>query len=206
MIRIAVILGSTRPGRRGAAVARWIVAEAGRHPDAVAGDVVVEPVDLADFDLPLLDEPSPARFGDYRNPHTRRWSEAVASFDGFVFVTPEYNHSMPAALKNAIDYLCEEWQDKAAGFVGYGADGGVRAIEHLRPVMAELRVADVQAQVTLGLFADFEIESPTDPGRLTPRPHQQEALAGLLDQVIAWSRALAPLRAGRRVAQPASTG
>lgn len=192
MARIAVIVGSTRPRRRTRLVADWVHEVAARH---LGDDATVELVDLADYGLPLLDEPVPAAFGEYRNPHTVRWAAAIDSYDGFVFVTPEYNHSVPAALKNAIDYLYAEWHDKAAGFVSHGVHGGTRAVEHLRLTMGELRVADVRTQVALSAFTDFEITDPTQPGRLRPGAHQEQNLTELLDEVTSWSRALAPLRA-----------
>ncbi len=193
MTRVAIILGSTRPGRRGEAVAKWAHAEAVAH-----GGAEYELVDLADHALPLLDEPMPpsqvaAGRAEYTKPHTRAWSAKVASFDGYVFVTPEYNHSTSAVLKNAIDYLFGEWNNKAAGFIGYGAAGGARAVETLRLVMGELMVADVRAQVALSMFADWE-------GFTTfkPTPDRAKQLHAMLDQVIAWSRALAPLRDAKR--------
>ncbi|WP_424187228.1 NADPH-dependent FMN reductase [Actinokineospora sp. G85] len=189
MTRLAVIIGSTRPGRRSDQVAHWV-------KDAVdkRAEVTAELVDIAEFGLPLLDEPVPAMFGDYRNAHTRAWAEKIASFDGFVFVTPEYNHSSPAALKNAIDYLFAEWNDKAAGFVSFGANGGVRAVEHLRLTLAEVKVAGVRSQVALSLFTDFEISDPTAPGTFAPGEHQAEGLEAMLDEVVSWSAALKPLR------------
>ncbi|WP_445269508.1 NADPH-dependent FMN reductase [Streptomyces sp. DSM 41634] len=200
MIRIAVVLGSTRPGRRGEAVARWVTEVAARHPAAVMGEVTFELVDLADFALPLLDEPVPALFGQYRNETTRRWADAIGSFDGFVFVTPEYNHSVPAALKNAVDHLFAEWNDKAAGFVSYGVHGGIRAVEHLRLALAEVKVADVRSQVVLSVFDDFDytgcdMTDPTSAGRFTPGERQEPAVITMLDEVVAWSAALKPLRA-----------
>lgn len=194
MTRIAIIMGSTRPGRRGENVARWVSEVAGRHVAVASGDVIVEVVDLADYGLPLLDEPVPALFGEYRNAHTVRWAATIGSFDGFVFVTPEYNHSVPAALKNAIDFLFAEWNDKAAGFVSYGVNGGVRAVEHLRLALAEVKVAAVRSQVALSVFTDFEVDSPTDVGVLVPGEHQEPTLNTLLDEVIAWSAALKQLR------------
>jgi NAD(P)H-dependent FMN reductase len=106
-----------------------------------------------DFDLPLLDEPVPPSMGQYSQPHTKAWAAKIDSFDGYVFVTPEYNHGISGALKNAIDFLYREWNNKAAGFVGYGSAGGVRAVESLRLVMGELQVADVRNQVMLSLFS-----------------------------------------------------
>jgi len=185
MLRVAIIVGSTRPGRKGEAVARWVYEIAGSR-----GDAEFELVDIKDYDLPLLDEPSSAIFGQYSNDHTKAWSAKIASFDAFVFVTPEYNHATSGALKNAIDYLYREWNNKAAGFVGYGGAGGTRAVENLRLVMGELMVADVRAQVALSLFTDFENFSVFKPAE-----SHHAAVTATLDQVVAWSNALAPLRA-----------
>src|SRR6202047_2116161 len=151
MIKIAIILGSTRPNRNGEAVAKWVCEVAKTRSDAEA-----ELVDIKDFTLPLLDEPVPPSMGQYSKPHTKAWAAKIDSFDAFVFVTPEYNHGTSGALKNAIDFLFAEWNDKAAGFVGYGGAGGVRAVEQLRLVMGEIKVADVRNQVLLSLFTDFE--------------------------------------------------
>ena len=187
MLRLAIIIGSTRPGRVGEAVARWVHEQTrGRE------DVEVELVDIAAFELPLLDEPVPPSLGKYSKEHTRRWAGKIASFDGYLFVTPEYNHGISGALKNAIDFLYAEWNDKAAGFVGYGSAGGVRAVEHLRLVMAEVQVATVRNQVMLSLRDDF-----VDYARFEPRPFQEQALGQVLDQVVAWAGALRPLRAER---------
>jgi NAD(P)H-dependent FMN reductase len=184
MIKVAIILGSTRPGRKGEAVARWVYEIAKKRSDAE-----FELVDLLDYDLPLLDEPVPPSLGQYSKPHTRTWAAKVDSFDAYVFVTPEYNHGTSGALKNAIDYLFKEWNNKVAGFVGYGGAGGVRAVEHLRLVMGELMVADVRAQVALSLYTDFENFSV-----FKPAPHQEESVNAMLDQVIAWGGALKRLR------------
>lgn len=193
MIRIAIVVGSTRPGRRGDQVASWVHDAATTRPPG-ALNVEYEVVDLATVSLPLLDEPVPAALGGYQHEHTRQWSEQIASFDGFVFVTPEYNHAMPAALKNAIDYLFTEWHDKAAGFVSYGVGGGVRAVEQLRTVLAEVKVACVRSQVAFSIFHDFAITDMTQPGTFTPADHHGPALDRMLDELLAWSQALAPLR------------
>lgn len=191
-IRIGIVVGSTRPGRRGHAVAEWVTAAAtAAHPEAE-----FELVDLADFELPLLDEEVPAAAGRYARAHTLRWAEAIARFDGFVFVTPEYNHSITGALKNALDYLYAEWNDKAAGFVGYGMHGATRAVEHLRLILSELKVATVRSQVALSLHHDFTITDPAEPGEVTPGPHQERALSTLLNDVLTWSGALAAVREG----------
>ncbi|MBF6166254.1 NAD(P)H-dependent oxidoreductase [Streptomyces gardneri] len=184
MTRIAIILGSTRPGRNGEAVALWV------HELAAArDDAEFELVDIAEYRLPHLDEAAPPSLGQYAHEHTKAWAEKIASFDGYVFVTPEYNHSTSGALKNAIDFLYGEWNNKAAGFVSYGSAGGTRAVEHLRLVMGELQVADVRNQVTLSLFTDFE-----DFSVFAPAERHTAAVGALLDQVVAWSRALASLR------------
>jgi len=184
MTKIAIILGSTRPGRNGEAVAKWVLDIAKQRSDAD-----YELVDLLDYNLPHLDEAVPPSMGQYSQPHTKKWAEKIGSFDGFVFVTPEYNHSTSGALKNAIDFLSAEWNNKAAGFVSYGAVGGARAVEHLRLVMGELQVADVRNQVALSLFTDFANFS-----EFTPAAHQADTVSTMLDQVVAWSTALAPLR------------
>ena len=133
MVKIAVVVGSTRPGRNGAAVARWVHDLAGKRTDAQ-----FELVDIATYELPLLDEPVPPSMGQYGKEHTQRWGAKVAEFDGYVFVTPEYNHGPSGALKNALDYIYAEWHNKAAGLVSLGSSGGVRAAEHLRAVAADL--------------------------------------------------------------------
>ncbi|HEY2167699.1 MAG TPA: NAD(P)H-dependent oxidoreductase [Jatrophihabitantaceae bacterium] len=184
MTRIAIILGSTRPGRNGAAVAQWVYDVASKRDDAE-----YELVDLLDYPLPHLDEALPPSMGQYQNDHTKRWAAKIASFDGFVFVTPEYNHSTSGVLKNAIDYLYQEWNNKAAGFVSYGGVGGARAAEHLRLVAGELQMADVRQQVALSMLTEFENFSVFKPG-----DYNVAALSTLLDQVVAWSEALAPLR------------
>lgn len=184
MIRIGIIIGSTRPGRNGEAVARWVLEQARKR-----GDAQFELVDLKDFNLPILDEPVPASMHQYSKDHTKRWSEKVASFDGFVFVTPEYNHGTSAALKNALDYLYAEWNNKAAGFVSYGSAGGVRAVENLRLTMAELQVADVRASVALSLATDFENYSSFKPAAM-----HEEKVKTMLDQLVLWSGALKGIR------------
>lgn len=183
-LKIAIILGSTRPGRNGEPVAKWVYEAAAQRSDAE-----FELVDIAEFNLPHLDEAIPPSAGQYAHAHTLAWAEKIASFDGFVFVTPEYNHSTSGALKNAIDFLYGEWNNKVAGFVSYGSVGGTRAVEHLRLIMSELQVATVRAQVALSLFTDFENFSSFTPG-----DHQRQALDATLDQVVSWSRALRPVR------------
>lgn len=184
MIKLAIITGSTRPGRIGEAVAQWVYEIAGQRNDAD-----VELVDIESFNLPLLDEPVPPSMGQYSKPHTKAWAAKIDTFDAFVFVTPEYNHSTSGALKNAIDFLYKEWNNKAAGFVSYGSANGVRAVEHLRLIMGELQIADVRSQVMLSLFTDFENFKTFKPAQ-----RHEESVTAMLDQVIAWGGAMKTLR------------
>ncbi|GAA3247198.1 NADPH-dependent FMN reductase [Dactylosporangium siamense] len=186
MTKIGIILGSTRPGRNGEAVAKWVYDIASRRSDAE-----FELVDLLDYNLPHLDEAIPASQGMYANEHTKQWAAKIAELDGFVFVTPEYNHSTSGALKNAIDFVYGEWNNKAAGFVSYGAAGGTRAVEHLRLIAGELQIADVRAQVALSLFTDFENFSSFKPG-----PQHEGNLNVVLDQTVSWTKALETVRKG----------
>lgn len=182
--KIGIIVGSTRPGRNATAVAKWVFEHTKQRKDAQ-----FEIVDIQDFNLPLLDEPMPPSLGKYSKPHTLAWAKRIASLDGFVFVTPEYNHGITGALKNAIDFLYAEWNNKAAGFVSYGSAGGARAVESMRLVMAEVQVATVRAQVMLSLFTDFENFST-----FKPAPTHINTLNMMLDQLVAWSGAMKALR------------
>jgi len=184
MLKIGIIVGSTRPGRKAGAVAKWVHDILKSRKDAE-----FEIVDIEDYKLPLLDEPVPPSMHQFSKPHTNTWSQKIASLDAYIFVTPEYNHGTSAALKNAIDFLFREWNNKAAGFVGYGGAGGVRAVENLRLVMGEIKIADVRAQVALSLFSDFE-------NFTTFKPHEKhdKAVHLMADEVIAWGGALKALR------------
>ena len=186
MLKIGIIVGSTRPGRKAPAVADWVYSILKSRKDAE-----FEIVDIADYNLPLLDEPVPPSLHQYSMSHTETWSAKIVSLDAFIFVTPEYNHGTSAALKNAIDFLFYEWNNKAAGFVSYGGAGGVRAVENLRLVMGELKVATVRAQVLLSMFTDFE-------NFTTFKPDEQhdKAVHAVADEVIAWGEALKQMREG----------
>jgi NAD(P)H-dependent FMN reductase len=184
MLRVAIILGSTRPGRNGEAAAKWVYDIAGKRTDAE-----FEYVDIKDYNLPLLDEPNSALMRQYTKEHTKTWSAKIDSFDAYVFVTAEYNHGIPGALKNAIDFLYNEWNNKVAAFVSYGSVGGVRSVEQLRLVMAELQVATVRAQVALSLFIDFENFT-----KFNPAPYHEKEVNTMLDQVMAWGSAMKALR------------
>ena len=183
MVKIGIIIGSTRPGRVGEAVGKWVFEQSKSRTDAE-----FELIDIKDYELPLLDEPAPAAAQQYTKEHTKKWSAKIAEMDGFIFVTPEYNHSTSAALKNAIDYLFVEWTDKAAGFVSYGAIGGARAVESMRVIMSQMKLADVREQVMLFLSDDFE------NGEVKAGPRHIKSMSGVFDQVISWSTALKTLR------------
>ena len=190
MVRIGIVIGSTRPGRKAEAVARWVHGIASKRTDAT-----YELVDIQEFNLPLLDEPVPPSMGQYSKDHTKRWAARIDAYDGFVFVTPEYNHATSGALKNAIDFLFREWNNKAAGFVGYGSAGGARAIENLRLIMGEVMVADVRQAVQLTLAHDFENYTT-----FKPAASHEKTVNAMLDQVVDWSRALQGVRTLRAAA------
>jgi NAD(P)H-dependent FMN reductase len=184
--RLQVIIGSTRPGRAGAAVGRWFAARAVDHD---AFDVQL--VDLAEVDLPLLDEPHHPRLGRYEHDHTRRWSELISQGSAYVFVVPEYNHGYNAATKNALDYLCHEWRRKPVGFVGYGARaGGVRAVQLLKQVVGALGMIASTESVAV---AQIRERIDQDTGAFVPDPGVDAAAAALLTDLREWTADLAML-------------
>jgi NAD(P)H-dependent FMN reductase len=183
-LKIAVILGSTRPGRKGEAVANWVLEQAAARTDAT-----YELVDLADFPLPHLDEAVPPSMAQYAKEHTIAWSQKIAGYDGYIFVSPEYNHSTSGVLKNAIDYLYTEWNNKAAAFVAYGSVGGARAVEHLRGIASELQLAHVRQQLSFSMFTDFENWSVFKPG-----PQHAAAAEVLFAQLESWAGAMQSVR------------
>ena len=185
MTKIGIITGSTRPGRNSLQVAEWVKGIADKR-----GDAEYEVVDLADYNLPMYAEPISAAYSqDYQTPEAIPWSKKIAELDGYVFITPEYNHGVTSALKNAIDYLYVEWNNKAAGIVSYGSSGGVRAAEALRIIMAELQIASVRSHTAMSLFTDFVNMSEFKPAEV-----HEPSVTTMLDQVNAWTNALEPLR------------
>lgn len=185
MTKIAIVTSSVRPGRQSRVVADWVKAQA-----EVRGDAQYEVVDIADLDLPVWDEAAPPIMGRYDKQTTKDWAAVVDAYDGFVFVLGEYNHSVPGALKNAIDHLNAEWHNKAAGFVSYGSMGGARAVEHLRGIMSELQVAHVRNQVTMPMMTDFP------DWQFSPSDASVVGLEAMLDQVVVWTKAMEAVRAG----------
>ena len=180
-LNIGIVQGSVREGRNGDAVANWMYDFAKKRDDAE-----YEIVDLANYNLPFLGS---AHAQPDAEEQIKAWSQKMASFDGYIFLTPEYNHAIGGALKNALDFLNPELNNKAAGFVGYGSLGGTRAHENLRLILGELQVADVRTAVTFSLMSDFENMSVFKPADY----HADNANA-MLDQVLSWSRALKTVR------------
>lgn len=177
-LKIGIIVGSTREGRVSPQVADWVKELADQR-----GDAEYTIIDIADYKLPLLGEAGADASG------AAAWSEAIAAQDGFVFVVQEYNHSITGALKNALDYLREEWNNKAAGIVSYGSVGGARAAEHLRGILGELLIADVRVHPALSLFNDFENFT-----EFKPQSVQADSVNEMLDQLIPWATALKTIR------------
>ncbi|ANS75933.1 reductase [Paenibacillus yonginensis] len=178
-LNIGIILGSTREGRVSPQVGEWVKGIADKR-----GDANYEIVDIADYQLPFLGTT------DGSEPGIAAWNQKLATLDGFVFIAQEYNHSITGALKNALDFAREAWNNKAAGIVSYGSAGGARAAEHLRGILGELMIADVRVHPTLSLFTDFENGTVFKP----QAPHLSNNVNEMLDQVIAWSGALKTLR------------
>jgi NAD(P)H-dependent FMN reductase len=186
MPNLTIIIGSTRPGRAGAAIAQWFAARAKDH-----GGFDVTVADLADLALPLLDEPSHPRLRQYTQQHTKDWSAIVDAADAFVFVTPEYNYGYPAPVKNAIDYLHQEWQHKPVGFVSYGGvAAGTRAVQQLKQVVTALRMLPVTDSVNIPFYTQF-LDSD---GTLHANAVMEQAADTMLDELLRTEAALQPLR------------
>jgi NAD(P)H-dependent FMN reductase len=186
MPKLTVVIASTRPGRVGLSVGQWFAARAEAH-----GGFEVEVADLAELDLPLLDEPNHPRLRRYTKPHTRAWSQLIEGSDAFVFVTPEYNHGYPAALKNAIDYLHQEWRYKPVGFVSYGAvAGGTRAVQQLKQVVGALNMMPLFEAVSIPFVAQFV----DDEGAFRPNEVIDQAADDMLDELLRVQAALRVLR------------
>lgn len=178
-MKIGIVVGSIREGRKGLSVAEWVQQRAAKRPDA---DYLL--VDLKSFDVPLLTASTlpMAAQGHYDNPEVTRWSQAISACDGFVFVTPEYNHGVPGAFKNAVDSLGVEWVGKAVAFVSYGADSGVRAVEQWRQIVANFSMVDVRAQLACSVFTEF------GDGDFTPLERRENEIVAVFDQIEAQTR------------------
>lgn len=194
---IHVILSSIREGRAGQNVANWAMSALKERQDAN-----FELVDLKDYPLPMFDTasfPSMVNEGNYGNEAVNKFAQKINQADGFIFITPEYNHGYSSALKNAIDHIYKEWNNKSAGFVSYGSiAGGSRATEQLRQVVGELQIADVRTSVHIpNIWAAFD-----DQGNLI-NPEVGAPLDMMTDQVVAWAQALKTVRQPAEVAQAA---
>jgi NAD(P)H-dependent FMN reductase len=186
-LRIGVVIGSTRQERRGEAIAGWFMELARARPE-----LEVVPLDLREFALPLYDAAKPPRVSEsYPLEVQNRWIAALAGLDGFVFVTPEYNHGYPAALKNALDYAFTPWLGRPVGFVSYGGiSGGTRAVQQLRQVAIELQMAPLRDEVNIAL----PLRPLDERGRPNDPLFTQRANT-LLDSLTWWGAALAEARA-----------
>lgn len=184
---LLIVIGSTRPGRVGLPVAEWFRERALAH-----GGFEVQVADLAEINLPFMDEPKHPRLRQYQHAHTKAWSARVDAADAFVFVSPEYNHAFSAPLKNAIDFLFQEWQQKPVGLVTYGGvSGGTRAAQLLKPVLAALSMVPVVEAVPIPFVAQLLDAS----GKLKASEAMESSAAVMLDALQRWEAALKPLRA-----------
>ncbi|MFB4202639.1 hypothetical protein KBTX_01661 [wastewater metagenome] len=175
-MHIQIIVGSIRRGRNALAIAEWAQAVAAEHQE-----ITTEIVDLREWKLPMYDLPKPPIIGDYEDPLQRRWADQIARGDGFVFVSPEYNHGYTAVLKNALDYLYAEWVDKPAGFIAYGVNGGERAIEQLRLVLLELRMSPLRDAVHIPDLFDL-----LEDGRFKGAEHHTRQMHRVFDGLVKW--------------------
>lgn len=179
MITIKILTGSVRPGRFNIQPATWIYEIAKKR-----SDIRVELVDLQEINLPLLDEAAPPMMQQYTKDHTKKWSAQINEADGFIFVTPEYNHSVSPVLKNAIDYLFHEWHYKPVSFVSYGSlAGGARAVEHLRGISAEVKMYDLREQILLPNYW----ESLDENGKYQFTESHEKAANEILDALVFWA-------------------
>ena len=183
MLNIAIIPGTSRPQALNPQIVSWVEQQL-----AANEDVRAEVVDFGSFDLPLLDEVVPAGAKMYANDHTKAWGAKLEEFDAFIFVTPEYNHSISGSLKNALDFVATEFNHKVAGIVNYGADKGVRAAEHLRHILANYKLAVVRDQASFSIFTDVA------DGDFAPTAVSAAPFASMVDDIVAWGEALKSVR------------
>ncbi|GAB7043133.1 NADPH-dependent FMN reductase [Catenuloplanes niger] len=183
--QLTVIVASTRPGRAGAPVARWLAGRVTAH-----GGFDLHVADLAELNLPMMDERNHPRLRKYEHAHTKAWSAIVDASDAFVIVTPEYNHGYPAPLKNAIDYLVQEWAHKPVGLVSYGAvAGGVRSAQAIKPVLQYLKMIPISESVIIPFVAKHIVD-----GEFRATPAIEESATAMLDELRRLEAALRPLR------------
>jgi NAD(P)H-dependent FMN reductase len=186
--KIAVIIGTTRAARFGETPARWIYDIA-----AARGDMDTELIDLRDYPMPFFDEVATDAWAPSKNEVAQRWQRKIATFDGYLFVTAEYNRGVPAVLKNALDYAYVEWNRKAAACLGYGSVGAARSVEHLRLTFLELQMAPIRTSVHIQ-GGDF-FEALEHCKALSAIPHITQNATAMLDELHWWATALAVARA-----------
>lgn len=187
MLKLHVIVASTRPGRKGGVVGDWFEKQARSH-----GKFDVALVDLADVALPMFDEPRHPRLREYEHQHTREWSATVERADAYVFVTPEYNYGSPPSLVNALDFVSREWAYKPAGFVSYGGvSAGTRSVQMTKQIVTALKMVPLTEAVAIPFFSKhIDKESGVfDPGEV-----QEKASVTMLDELLKWAKALKPMR------------
>ncbi|MFV0360956.1 NADPH-dependent FMN reductase [Tropicimonas sp.] len=185
--KIGIIISSTREGRFGDRPAAWIAEIAAARRDAT-----FEIVDLRDHPLPFYDEAASPAYGAVGNPAGQHWGELMAGFDGFIFITAEYNHSITGVLKNALDYLYPQMNRKPAAFVSYGGVGGARAVEQLRLILVELQMAPLRNAVHIGMSEYLGVV--TEGKSIADYPYLAESARVMLDDLLWWTRALADAR------------
>jgi NAD(P)H-dependent FMN reductase len=185
--RIGIVIGSTREGRFGEKPARWIYEIATQRTD-----LAFELVDLRDHPLPIFNEPKSPMAGPVDNEAARLWAGKLATLDGLIMVTPEYNHGPSAVLKNALDYAYKEFNRKPIGFVGYGGAGAARAVEQLRLIAIALQMAPVGRAVHVGMVESLGIMQQGKT--FDDFPHLAQAANGMLDDMSWWAKTLKPAR------------
>ncbi|WP_046867355.1 NADPH-dependent FMN reductase [Microvirga massiliensis] len=183
--KLHVVICSTRPGRVGPTVAHWF------HEVAIEHDQFdVALVDLAEFNLPLFDEPKHPRLQQYQHEHTKRWAASVNAADAFVFVTPEYNHGPPPSLLNVLNYVYLEWNYKPAGFVSYGGmSGGMRAVQVEKLTLTTLKVVPIIESVVVSMVSQY-----IEGGAFKPNDIQSDAAIAMLNELARWAECLKPMR------------
>ncbi|WP_445501335.1 NADPH-dependent FMN reductase [Microvirga sp. G4-2] len=190
--KLHIVIASTRPGRVGPNIAKWFgefTAEHGKFEPVL--------VDLADFNLPVFDEPEHPMKQDYKHAHTKAWAESVSAADAFVFVTPEYNYAPPPALVNALNYLSREWNYAPAGFVSYGGiSGGLRSVQVAKQIVTTLKMMPIPEGVPMPMV----FQNLDENGNLKPLDIYKTSAATMLDELHRWTEALKSLRATRKSA------
>jgi NAD(P)H-dependent FMN reductase len=186
MLSLKIILASTRPGRKGPAIAAWIYDLAGKR-----STFSTELLDLAEINLPFFDEPKHPRFKEYTHEHTMKWSKVIDAADAFILVTAEYNYGYPAVLKNALDFLSQEWAYKPAGFVSYGGvAAGTRAVQQLKQVVTALNMMPIPVAVHIPFFTKYIAAD----GKFNPDEHLVKSAGLMFDELEKWTKALIVLQ------------